>query len=132
MAGLSFSGVRWLQTPSEVNAFAALLIEQRVTSYLEVGAHHGDTWHFIGSRIARNSKMMAIDWPGAPPQRDTRTNVSLGAAARSLRREYGHNTHIKTGDSHHPSVIAAARAWAPFDCVLIDGDHTYAGAKLDW
>lgn len=36
------------------------------------------------------------------------------------------------GDSHHLSVISVVRERGPYDCVVIDGDHSYHGVKADW
>jgi len=41
------------------------------------------------------------------------------------------NTTIIDGNSHKSEIIQEAQKYELFDCVYIDGDHTYSGAKSD-
>jgi hypothetical protein len=59
-----------------------------------------------------------------------RTSPLAEVGARLARQGYRIETVF--GDSHDSATIEATRRLGPFDAVLIDGDHSYAGVKRDW
>lgn len=133
---VGFSGKRWPQTPADVEAFVALLVAEGVRSYLEIGCRYGDTFHAVGSALPAGSRLVACDLPDA---RNGRMNIGrhpesekyLRRAALDLCTQ-GKMAQVVIGDSHAPEIIEAVRRGAPFDAILIDGDHTPAGARADW
>ena len=129
---VGFSGVRWLQYRAELDGLLGLVSAERVRSYLEVGAHHGDTWHEVGRHLPSGSVCVAVDWPGKTAGAQYGSGVSLRRAAQDLRVNHGQTCFVYLGDSQDPEIVKQAGAHAPFDLVFIDGDHSYAGAKADW
>jgi len=131
MGLIGFSGIRWLQFKEEVDQFVALLLEEGVRSYLEIGAHQGDTLHYIGSALPEGSLLVGVDLPGASAGRYYNSWERLENACRDLEKQ-GKRAHSIIGDSRDPTVIAKARELGPYDCVFIDGDHSFEGCRADW
>jgi predicted O-methyltransferase YrrM len=132
---LGFSGQKWPQSASEIDGFAALLRDEGIKSYLEIGSLYGDTFHFIGGTIGPGARLVAVDLPGwklgQPIGKHKRSGYYLKAAARDLRKS-GNDARVVIGDSHDEKTIAKVMADQPFDAVMIDGDHTFEGAVADW
>ena len=128
---IGFSGIRWLQYQDELDAFIALMQREGVRSYLETGAHHGDTMHAVGCALPEGSRIVGVDLPGATAGRYKDSWKSMQRAVHDLRSR-GRDAHALIGDSHDPKVVKAAAALGPFDAVFIDGDHTAAGVRADW
>jgi predicted O-methyltransferase YrrM len=132
---LGFSGKRWPQLVSELDAFVDLLAAEGVRSYLEIGALYGDTFHHIGMSLPKGAHLVAADLPGwkrgQPIGRHGGSGEYLKAAARDLKKR-GREAHIIFGDSHDAETIAEVSKHAPFDAIMIDGDHTPKGAMADW
>lgn len=126
----TFSGKNASQIPVEFNAFLQLLRDEGVTSYLEVGARHGDTFHSVMSALPVGSEGMAIDLPaGAWGARGT--GEYLQEACLDLANR-GYVVHSKLGDSHAKEIQLRVAEFAPYDCILIDADHRYEPVKQDW
>jgi hypothetical protein len=124
------SGHAWSQRPKELAAFLECLVAEAVTSYLEVGARHGDTFAAVAETLAPGARLVAVDLPGAMWGRAD----SLPALERAVAhaRSLGHDAHLIVGDSTHPATITAVRALGPFDAAFLDGDHREAGIRADW
>lgn len=129
-----FSGKKWPQYKPEIDRFAEIVKESGATSYLEIGCLYGDTVHFIGKHLPRGSKVVALDWPEHP--RRVRKHKGgtkyLEAAVEDLRKRLGHEGHVIFDNSQRPSVVERIAALGPFDVVMIDGDHSAEGVRLDW
>lgn len=126
----TFSGRQASQNEKELRAFIALLNEQGATSYLEVGARHGDTFHEVMINLPAGSYGVAVDKPGALWGKASSV-VSLHRAVEDLR-DRGYIIDVVLGDSTSNAIIKHIERTAPFDAILIDGDHRYAGVKADW
>lgn len=131
-----FSGKRWPQIQSEIQAFIRLLQKEDVRSYLEIGCLYGDTFHAVGMALPEGSTLVAVDLPGTKRGvigggKHKDSGDYLRGAAADLTK-HGRAAHVIIGDSHAPETIEAARAFAPFDAVFIDGDHTPEGCLADW
>ena len=126
-----FSGVRTLQFQEELDGFIELMLKHGVTSYLEIGAHHGDTLHQVGLRLPKGSRLVGVDLPGATAGGYVNSGRSLKAACEDLRSR-GQEAHWILGDSTDLQVVKRTMEYAPFDCVFIDGSHTAEDARKDW
>lgn len=126
----TFSGRRASQNEIELRSFITYLNDHAVKSYLEIGARHADTFHEIMINLPKGSTGVAVDLPGGMWGKKSSVN-SLIAAAKDLRRR-GYKIHVILGDSTDPEIMDKVDALAPYDAILIDGDHRYDGAKQDW
>lgn len=133
---MGFSGKPWPQYQFEVQTFIELLVERKVRSYLEIGCRYGDTWHAVGKALPKGSKLVALDLPGAKSgfenkggHQDSGDYLDLAAADLSKR---GQKVCVIIGNSHQRDTVEAVSKYAPFDAILIDGDHTAAGVMADW
>lgn len=126
----TFSGRNPSQNEFELRSFIKLLADVGATSYLEVGARHGDTFHEVMSSLPAGSYGVAVDLPGG--LWGTKSSVeTLHKVAEDLRSK-GYKIDVIIGDSTARPIIDRVRAKGPFSAVLIDGDHTYKGVKKDW
>ncbi len=124
------SGRNPSQNAFELRSFIDLLLARQVRRYLEIGARHGDTFFEVMMSLPKGSKGVAIDLPGGM----WGTNKSRGAledACNDLRRR-GYDASCHFGDSRAPGIRQLAMINGPYDAILIDGDHRYAGVKADW
>ncbi|MFS2047563.1 hypothetical protein ACEN9J_03145 [Variovorax sp. Varisp41] len=126
----TFSGRRASQDEFELRSFIALLLEHGVTRYGEIGSREGDTFHEVMSSLPAGAVGVACDLPGGLWGKST-TGRKLQAAVSDLGR-LGYEASTLLGDSTDADVIRSVAALGPFDAILIDGDHTYAGVKADW
>lgn len=124
------SGRNASQNWTELSAFIDLLRAGGVTSYLEIGARHGDTFFDVMRSLPPGSKGLACDLPGG--------NWGVGSSRHSLDatcdelKALGYNAQRIYGDSQTPAIASIIRRHGKFDAALIDGDHLYAGVKKDW
>lgn len=114
----------------ELDGFITLLQKRKVTSYLEIGARHGDTFHKIMTSLPRGSFGLAVDMPGAlwgtQKSRDYLCNVVIDLKSR------GYQIECLFGNSQTEEMRTMIEARGPFDAIFIDGDHTLAGVTRDW
>lgn len=126
----TFSGRTPSQNAAELADFVALLQRERVRTYLEIGARHGDTFHHIMMSLPGDAVGLAVDLPGAA--------WGQGGSGEHLERAVADvNTSPRRalamfGDSGDRKTIYEVFDHGPFDAVLIDGDHRYEGVKRDW
>lgn len=132
---IGFSGRKWPQNQSELAEFVDLLKAERVRSYLEIGALHGDTFHHIGMALPEGSRLVGVDLPGwkhGQPIGKHKDSADYLCEAVSELNVRDRVAHVIIGDSHAAGVVEDVRRLAPFDAVLIDGDHTPEGCLADW
>lgn len=126
----TFSGRRASQSDFELSSLIQLLKDKGVKRYLEVGARDGDTFHEIMSNLPTGSLGVALDLPGGLWGRTT-SQIKLVLACENLNT-LGYSVKCVFGDSSDKSVVDKIQNMAPFDAILIDGDHTYEGVKTDY
>jgi predicted O-methyltransferase YrrM len=109
-----------VQHPAEFAPLLALYHDHQPRRVLEVGAGHGATlYHWLGHAPA-GALVVSLD--------DQHRN-------QHLYDEWipaGVELVVITGNSHHPDVIAQARARAPYDFIFIDADHHAVDVRADW
>ena len=124
------SGRRASQNAYELGAFIDMLRARQVTRYLEIGARHGDTFYDVMRALPVGSKGVALDLPGGMWGTD-KSRASLEDACSDLRRR-GYDVRCIFGDSRSAGIRQIVMVEGPYDAILIDGDHRYAGVKADW
>lgn len=127
----TFSGRPASQNEFELRSFIALLQERGVTSYAEIGARHGDTFHEVMTSLPAGSRGVALDLPGALWGKST-SERSLKAACSDLTAR-GYLSFMVLGDSQKAEVKESLyQIHGRFGAILIDGDHTLEGVTRDW
>lgn len=106
------------QTPFELEQMVAIFDRAKPKRSLEIGVHEGGTlWHWL----RRGSTVVAID-----------AEMRYPDAWQEWAGEAGAKLSLLQGLSQDPAIVEQARQFAPFDFVLIDGDHSYPGVLADW
>lgn len=111
------------QQPRELQRFIDILRDEGVTSYLEIGARHGDTFYEVMRALPAGSKGIAIDLPNGPWGGNSRNDL---IAACDELRQMGYEISMILGDSQ------LIELHEDYDAVLIDADHRYEYVKADW
>lgn len=130
MTRIGFSGRPVSQRDKEFNELLLLVEENKCTSYLEVGARHGDSFYDIVTQMPKGSKACAIDLPG-----DAWGMADSQEALVECIKELctmGYDANVIFCDSTSEGAIQFAEENGPFDLVFLDGDHRYEGIKKDY
>lgn len=119
--GGSFQGgIHCQQVPDEIAPCIHAILESGllIESYLEIGVAAGGTT-FLFDHFFKPEIIVLVD-----------DNKHHKAGLRSgILKDV--RTHEIIGRSADEAVVMAAGALAPYDIILIDGDHLYAGVKID-
>lgn len=118
------------QMEGELRGFIALLMEEGVKRYLEVGAREGDTFYEVMHALGQDALGVALDLPGGA-WGNRRTKHGLKDCISTLKHE-GYKASCIFGDSQATGTLQIAQGRGPYDAILIDGDHRYEGVKADW
>jgi hypothetical protein len=119
-----------LQHQTELARYIALLDQEGVSSYLEIGSKHGGSLWRVGCSLPKGSRIVSIDLPhGDESFKVTKPNLQ---ACVARLKTMGYDTHLFLGDSTWPDAIAFAERLGPFDCVFIDANHTEEFVRDDW
>lgn len=124
------SGREASQHPGELSALIGLFLEHGVTSYLEIGARHGDTFFRVMLSLPALSKGVAVDLPGGPWGSNWSRDC-LEEAVEALR-DMGRGARAVFGDSQDRFTWNTVQDLGPYDAVLIDADHRYEAVKADF
>lgn len=125
------------QDEREISEFCALLTNEGVRSYLEVGSKFGGSLWRAANALPIGSRIVAVDLPGGT-KTWAESKLSLKGCIAALNAK-GYDAQVIWGNSTDPSVIERVRALGPFDATLIDADHRWDpanpepnGVQADW
>ncbi len=118
--GKFVGGVHCQQVPDEIAPCIHAIMEGGLPfySYLEIGVAAGGT-AFLFDHFLKPDCMVLVD-DNKHPKAGLRPDILKHVPAHEI-----------IGRSEDESSVAAAAAFAPYDVIVIDGDHSYAGAKID-
>lgn len=120
----------FLQNEIELARFIEILKRENVCSYLEIGSKFGGSLWKVATALAPSARIVAVDLPHG----DTSFKESqphLEACVADLLAQ-GYDAQLILGDSTAPQIIEQVRAASPFDCCLIDANHTEPFVRCDW
>lgn len=126
----TFSGLPAVQLRKEFSPLLSRVKELAPRSYLEIGTARGDSFHEIVSHMPPGSRAVAVDMP--QQQWGLKDSGRMLRAAVTDLNKKGYDCYVIWGDSTSPEVVGRVRAFAPYDLVFIDGDHSYEGVKADF
>lgn len=118
--GKFVGGVHCQQVPDEIAPCISAIMESGfpVRSYLEIGVAAGGT-AFIFDHFFKPDYLVLVD---------DNKHHKTGLRADILKHV---PTHEIIGRSSDEACVASAAALSPYDVIVIDGDHLYAGVKID-
>lgn len=113
-------GIHCQQVPDEIAPAILAIIEsgESIENYLEIGVAAGGTTYLINHFFPAASISLVDD------NKHHKAGLRKGILADITYNEF-------IGRSDEERIEADARTMAPYDLILIDGDHLYPGVKLD-
>lgn len=119
-----------LQHVDELEGLIAVLKREGVRRYMEIGVRYGGTFEAVMRALGEGAFGLAVDFPGGPFGDKASIDILLAALWRL--RNSGISVEAVFGPSGSREVLEKVREMGPFDAILIDGDHSYAAAELDF
>lgn len=114
------TGIDSWQYPNQFSKYLHFLSKQQIKSYVEIGCHKGGTFIITVEYLSRFNdieRAIAVDnWPR-----------EIINEYKSMRPEIEYLTTSSQSSTFYDSYLA--HDW---DLVLIDGDHSYTGARADY
>ena len=113
-------GIHVQQIPDEIAPCILAILEtkEKIASYFEIGVAAGGTT-FLFNHFFDLKQIVLLD-DNKHPEAGLRADILKDIKYTEV-----------IGNSHDEESVAKVADFEPFDIILIDGDHSYAGVKLD-
>jgi hypothetical protein len=126
-----------VQIPEEITAFIDFLKGRRLQNVMEIGSEAGGTFYLWCQLSALGGFKISLDLPSGDSGSGKFCDPAALAARTALFKSWSARVSVITGDSHAKRTWQAAddilgRGREKLDLLFIDGDHSYAGVKLDF
>lgn len=110
------------QNRDELVALVKIAQAMGCRKYLEIGSRHGDSLYAVVANMARGGLAVSVDREGDALLFETRDELNA----------MGYACMVICESSQSELAINLVKSVAPFDLVMIDGDHNYSGVLADW
>jgi cephalosporin hydroxylase len=118
------------QVDAEFSRYVAVLKQEKVTSYLEIGSKFGGSLWRAAQALKPGARIVAVDMPNGT-KAWSQSSMSLKACIAKLCA-MGFDARVIWGNSTDTAVIAQVKALGPYDAAFIDADHRLPGVTADW
>jgi len=101
---------------------------------LEIGSCFGHSLRMLARVAIKGAVLRSIDLGTLPDEAAEFAGFNVKnilAGVIDCLNNDGYDAKLHIGDSHGAEAIRFAEKSAPYDCVFIDGDHSYDGVKYD-
>lgn len=119
-----------LQEREELLGLIELFQQQGVQSMLEIGSRYGGTLETI-LMACPWMRAVVVDFPGHHFG-DRNSLPILQQAIDRLTKNGRRVDDLILGPSSAPEVVERSQAFAPYDVVFIDADHSYDAVRMDF
>lgn len=128
------------QRPAELSGLLQFLADKDLESFIEIGTASGGTFGALCQAIPRGIKVAVDAWMGLAPwprmfAPESETDPETFMTRLHRMQNYSTQVCVVEGSSHEDTTRDKVR-WALegnlVGFMLIDGDHRYEGAKLDY
>lgn len=121
-----------IQRPSEIRGLLRAVRELKPRRLLEIGTANGGTLFLLTRVSPPDAQIVSVDLPGGPFGGDR--NEWKHPIWRAFATEKQTITLLRA-NSHDTETLQAVKrelAGQPLDFLMIDGDHSYTGVKMDF
>lgn len=118
-----------LQHQEEVSALCMFLVGLQPTNVMEIGSWKGGLFYVLCNLVPREGLKVSVDLNAYGDLDGTIEERN------ETMRGWAPNVHVVIGNSHDPATSTRVRnvlAGNKLDFLLVDGDHSHEGSKLDY
>jgi cephalosporin hydroxylase len=124
-----------VQVPEELAALIYFLRPLNLRNVLEIGSEAGGTFYLWCQLATLGGLKISVDDPRGSSGSGRFSEEAARAARAAQMKRWSANVHVITGDSHQRDTwndVNDLLCGEKLDFLFIDGDHSYAGVKMDF